>query len=211
MSYWASAGYVIAAPDFPLTSDTAPGGPQRGADSENQPGDAKFVLTEMLRVNGDATSPWRSLIDPTRLAYAGYSMGGGVTLGATFNTCCQDERVRAAIVMAGATPQYQGEYFAGPAVPVMFIHGAVDATVPYTSAQENYRRAKAPKFLLTALNGDHGSPYGADPRIAEATLVVRATIAFFDVYLKGKAEALAQLRSEVASQPSVATLDVVER
>ena len=211
MSYWASAGYVIAAPDYPLTSDTAPGGPQRSADFENQPSDAKFVLTEMLRVNGDDGSAWRGLIHPVRVAYAGYSMGGGVTLGAGFNSCCLDERARAAIVMAGGRPRYGGDYFAGPAVPVMFIHGERDTTVPYASSQENFAQAKAPKFLLTALDGDHGSPYSADSRSAEAALVVRATITFLDIYLKGQADALAQLRADVTRQSSLAKLEAVER
>ena len=211
MSYWASAGYVIAAPDYPLTSDTAPGGPQRGADFENQPGDAKFVLTEMLRVNGDDGSAWRGLIDPMRVAYAGYSMGGGVTLGAGFNSCCQDERARAAIVMAGGRPPYGGDYFAGPAVPVMFIHGGRDTTVPFAASQENYDQAKAPKFLLTSFEGDHGTPYSADSRSAEAALVVRTTITFLDIYLKGRTEALGQLRADVTGQSRLAKLEAVER
>jgi predicted dienelactone hydrolase len=44
---WAAAGFVVAAPRFPLTDDKTPGGPNAG-DVINQPADMSFVLTSVL-------------------------------------------------------------------------------------------------------------------------------------------------------------------
>ena len=44
---WVRAGYVVAAPTFPLSSEDAPGGSSAG-DLSNQPGDVSFVLTQVL-------------------------------------------------------------------------------------------------------------------------------------------------------------------
>ena len=44
---WASAGYVVALPRFPLTRGATPGGID-GADVQNQPGDVSFVIDEVL-------------------------------------------------------------------------------------------------------------------------------------------------------------------
>jgi len=47
----ASAGYVVAAPIFPLTNTHALGGPNE-ADLVNQPRDVSFVITKLLALNG---------------------------------------------------------------------------------------------------------------------------------------------------------------
>ncbi len=44
---WARAGYVVAAPVFPLENANAPGGPNE-SDLVNQPRDMSFVITSML-------------------------------------------------------------------------------------------------------------------------------------------------------------------
>ena len=44
---WARAGYVVAAPIFPLENANAPGGPNE-SDLVNQPRDMSFVITRML-------------------------------------------------------------------------------------------------------------------------------------------------------------------
>jgi hypothetical protein len=44
LQYWARAGYVVAAPIFPLGNANAPGGPNE-SDLVNQPRDMSFVIT----------------------------------------------------------------------------------------------------------------------------------------------------------------------
>ena len=51
LTAWAQAGYVVAAPIFPLGNQNAPGGPNE-SDLVNQPADMSFVIT--------SCSPWRA-------------------------------------------------------------------------------------------------------------------------------------------------------
>ena len=60
---WAGAGYVVAAPAFPLTNSNV--AEQNAGDVVNQPGDMSFVLTQMLRESRAPTSRLRRRDRPT--------------------------------------------------------------------------------------------------------------------------------------------------
>ena len=208
----ASAGYVVAAPDFPATSANAPGGPQREIDPpENQPGDVRFVLGEMLRLNADPADRLSGRIDPRRIGAAGHSMGAGVTMGVAYNTCCRDERVQAGVLMAASMPTiYRGDWFVPPSAPILVIHGDQDELLPYVGGRRIYANAEEPKFLLTILGGDHGSPYSGRTDAAGAAVVVAATIDFFDAYLKGRPDGVSRLRADT-DKPGVARLETAAK
>ena len=98
---WALAGYVVAAPVFPVENPNAPGGPDE-SDLPNQPGDMSFVVS---RLTGPA-SPLRGLIDPTRIAFAGQSDGAETALSAAYDRRFLDRRVDAAVILSGrSTPR----------------------------------------------------------------------------------------------------------
>ncbi|MDQ6726569.1 MAG: dienelactone hydrolase family protein [Actinomycetota bacterium] len=208
----ASAGYVVAAPDFPLTSAGAPGGPQRGVDApEAQPGDVRFVIDELLRLNGDPADALSARIDPRRIGAAGHSMGAGITMGVAYNSCCRDVRIRAGVLMAVDPPtQYHGDYFVPPVVPVLVIHGGQDEALPYQGGRRAYADAEPPKFFLTVLGGDHNWPYSAAAQPEGASVVMAATVDFFDAYLKGRADGLSRLRAD-ADRPGVTKFENVVR
>ncbi|MBV8162299.1 MAG: hypothetical protein JO265_15375, partial [Acidimicrobiia bacterium] len=73
---WAAAGYVVAAPEFPLTDGAVAGAALDENDIQNQPADVRFVITSLL---GPA-SPLAGRIDPSRLAVAGHSDGAETAL-----------------------------------------------------------------------------------------------------------------------------------
>ena len=177
----ASAGYVVAAPTFPLTSRGARGGPS-GGDYRNQPADVSFVISEMLRLNGDATNPLRGLIDAEKVAVAGHSLGAMTTLGVAYNSCCTDRRIKAAVPIAGVeAPFPEGTFVYRPEAPLLLIHGDADATVPYRGSENAYRAASAPKFLLTLVKGPH-SPFSG----VGGEVIVKVMQDFLDHYLKGR-------------------------
>jgi fermentation-respiration switch protein FrsA (DUF1100 family) len=176
----ASAGYVVAAPTFPLTSRGAPGGPS-GADYKNQPADVSFVISEMLRLNRDGTSLLRGLVDPEKVAVAGHSLGAITTLGVAYNDCCTDKRIKAAVPISGLELPFPGGRFVYPEVPLLLIHGDADRTVPYSGSENAYRAASAPKFLLTVVNGPHTLFFGPGGEV-----LVKVMEDFFDHYLKGR-------------------------
>ncbi len=196
---WASAGYVVAAPALPGSTDEA----ERAdwtVDLPNFPADVRFVVDEVLRVGAGA-------VDPGRIGVAGHSMGGMITLAVAGHTCCHDARMRAAVVLAGReTPFGSGQFWARIRTPVLLVHGDADTNVTYADGRRAYANAPPPRFLLTILGGDHGAPYTADPADPQARVVTDAALDFFDHYLKGAADGLIRLRARVAD-PRVAKLE----
>ena len=91
------------------------------------------------------------------------------------------------------------------APPLLLVHGNADPAVPYVSSIDVFNRARAPKGLLTILGGDHDSP--VNPAGRAFTSVVRATVDFFDRYLKGEAPALGRLERD--AEKGVTTLTFV--
>ena len=177
----AAAGYVVAAPTFPLSSRGAPGGPS-GADYKNQPADVSFVISEMLRLDGDGTSLLRVMVDPGKVAVSGHSLGAMTTLGVAYNTCCTDPRIKAAVPISGVEAPFPGGSFVyASRAPLLLIHGDADATVPYRGSEGAYRDASAPKFLLTIVHGPH-TPFAG----AAGEVIVKVMVDFFDHYLKGR-------------------------
>jgi len=193
---WASAGYVVAAPQFPLTSIGTPGGADL-ADYVNQPADMSFVISQALRASSQSRGTLAGLVDSARIGAAGHSLGGVTTLGLVANTCCRDSRVKAAIVMSGdaiSFPSSQPDFASAP--PILLVHGNADPTVPYSSSVYAFNEARPPKGLLTVEGGGHGST--ALPGTAFAT-VVRVTTDFWDRYLKGYGPALPSMETDARS------------
>ncbi len=206
---WAAAGYVVAAPIFPLSSTRLPGA---GGDVVNQPADVSFVVSEMLRLSAEPSGPYAGLIDPGRIAAAGHSLGAMTTLGAAFHSCCKDARIRAGIVLAGRErPFPDGTFFPpGPPTPLLVVHGDADPLLPLAGARQIFDHAPPPKFLLTVLGGDHDVPYaGSDGQARPETWVVMtATRDFLDRYLKDQGDA-ERMRRNLAGEP-LARLEIAD-
>jgi predicted dienelactone hydrolase len=201
---FAAAGYVVAAPTFPLSSGTAPGGP-RLTDYVNQPADVSFVIDEMLRLNRQPGSGLTGILEPSRIGVAGHSLGGITTIG-LLNRCCIDPRVDALVPMSGLQLPFPGGSFSyDRRLPVLLIHGNQDGTVPYTGSLVVFGQAAPPKFLLTLIGGGH-VPFGGE----HGRIVVESTINFFDRYLEHRPRGLRRLLRD-APVPLVSALDVVRR
>lgn len=180
---WARAGYVVAAPVFPLENADAPGGPYR-ADLPNQPGDVRLVISRML----DATGPLRGLVDRRRIAVAGHSDGGDTALAAAYGSG-RDPRVRAVLVLAGAT--LPGTDVSAPRTPLLAVQGTADTRNPPASTQAYWDRVRAPKYLLTLDAAGHLPPFTNGPQLP---IVRSVTLDFLDRYLRGDQRAGARLR-----------------
>jgi len=198
---WAAAGYVVAAPIFPLSSTRLPGG---GADLVNQPADVSFVISEMLRLNGAPAGPYAGRIEPGRIAVAGHSLGAMTTLGVAFHSCCLDDRIRAGIVLAGRErPFPTGTFFPGTRTPILVVHGDADPLLSLEGARQIFDHALGPRVLLTIIGGDHDAPYaGVDGQARPDTrLVMTATLDFLDQYLDDRHGALDRLQERLDGEP----------
>lgn len=169
---WARAGYVVAAPAFPVERPGAPGGPDR-TDLDNEPGDMSFVISRLIAAN----SPLRGLVDSRRIAVAGQSDGGVAALSVAYDRRYRDRRIEAAIVMSGAAALGFSRAPAG-SPPLLAVQGTVDPFNPPSSTTYYFGRMRRPKFLLWLEGAPHKEEYTTDDRWAP--VVRRATTAFLN-------------------------------
>lgn len=200
---WARAGYVVAAPVFPLENANAPGGPDE-SDLTNQPADMRFVISHMLTASKTGSGPLAGLVDATRIAVSGQSDGGDTALAMAYDSHFRDPRVSAAIILSGAEmPGVGGFTFPRGSPPLLATQGTADTVNPPSSTDMFFGLAQRPKYLLRLLEAEHLPPYSDQQ--PQLTIVERVTIAFLDGYLKRRPAALKRLVS-LGSVPGIATM-----
>jgi dienelactone hydrolase len=176
---WAAAGYLVAAPLFPLGNADAPGGPDE-SDIVNQPRDMSFVITRLLAASASSTSPLHGLVDPTRIAVAGQSDGAETAFAAAYERPWHDPRVRAAVILSGAKLGGHVRLVSRTA-PLLAVQGTADRINPPVYTLDLFRAVGRPKFLLLLGHAGHLGPYTVPgPRLAA---VERVSIAFLNHYL----------------------------
>ena len=206
LTAWAAAGFVVAAPVFPLENANAPGGPDE-RDLVNQPRDMRFVIDRLLGAAARRHGWASGLIDPRAIAVAGQSDGGETALAVAYDRVYRDPRVRAAVLLSGAQLPVGGSASLvahGP--PLLAVQGSADPVNPPARTAAFVAAVHAPKFLLTLPGASHLAPYTTEQ--PQLTIVQRASVAFLRAYLTPGARrstALATLR-RVARRPGLATL-----
>jgi dienelactone hydrolase len=199
--HWVKAGYVVAAPSFPLSRKDAPGG-TTGADLASQPGDVAFVTREVLERAHTRDSEFYGLVDADRVALAGKSFGAITVLEAGYNPAEQVPNIKAVIAMTGVA--LEGAQFEAIDTPLLLEHGDEDALVPCSSSQHVYERARSPKFFVTLNGSDHLNAFHGGSSPAEV-VVERTTIDFLDRYVLDEAAALGRLQRD-GDVPGVASI-----
>lgn len=164
LAAWTRAGFVVAAPAFPLTNDTVAGHAQNWTGLAQQPKDVRFVIDEMLRLADDPTSPVHDLIMKDQIGAGGLSLGGATTYGVVFNDCCRDPRIKSAEVLSGAQlPVGGGENHIDGHVPLLIMHGDKDAALPYAAEVKTFTEGAGPIWFVTLAGGTHAPPFEDDP------------------------------------------------
>jgi dienelactone hydrolase len=190
LSHWAAAGFVVAAPLFPLTNhDVAD---QVLTDITNQPADVSYVLTQVLGLGTTAGDPLEGRIDSRHIAAAGHS-GGAITALGLFTPCCADARFTAAVLLASSLQGF-GSDFTTSTVPALFEHGTADDTIPLTDGQQGYQAWPGPKALVELAEATHTSPYSNRPPSANFSTVEATTTDFLRWALDGDDDALTSFR-----------------
>lgn len=184
---WTRAGYVVAAPVFPLENDHAPGGPDEH-DLVNQPRDMSLVISAL---SGASPARWpERLVDRHHIAVAGQSDGGDTALAVAYDPSVADHRVSAAIILSGAEDPF-APAFRMPAwgPPLLAVQGTEDTINPPWQTNAFFDQASRPKYLLKLLGAGHLPPYTEPGR--QLTEVEHITLAFMQRYLRGRPAALA--------------------
>jgi len=182
LDHWAAAGFVVVAPQFPLTSDANPNHNLEVDDQENLPADISAVLDGVLDATSRRGNPREGRIDPTRIAAAGFSLGGGATYALAFNDCCIDERIGAAAIFGSAVLIHGGNTDLARPLPLLVVHSTGDEALSYGYARYSFEKAGGPAWLVTLAGPPHHDPFDDTPTDFDAA-VMGTTTAFWDLTL----------------------------
>ncbi len=149
----ASRGYVVAAPDHPLTARWSWGGPVV-EDVVNQPADLSFLIDTIVGWD-DEDRPFDGTIDPERIGVMGLSLGGMTATLAAFHPRLRDPRIRAAVSLAGPMTIFGPEFFATVSVPFLMIAGDADVVIDYPTNAPLVPERVPGGELVTIAGGSH--------------------------------------------------------
>jgi dienelactone hydrolase len=165
----AAQGFIVAAPDFPLSS-TSPPGPVTEDDIDNQARDVSFLLTTLAA--SMVPVEVRTHIAPGEAGVVGHSDGGNTAARVASNSCCFDERIGAAVILSGDEGQSGGSWGVPGSPPMLLVQGTADTINPWELSQRLYDDAAPPKWLVAINGAEHLAPYTSGPqRGAIVTLV----------------------------------------
>lgn len=201
---WASAGYVVAAPSFPLSDETVAGANLDESDISNEPGDMSFVVTQLLSLAArpaGADNPLSGRVDAHRVAAAGHSDGATASVYLGYAPGYHDQRLRAVIALS-ADPFPDRASVPG-SVPMLSVHGDADSVVPFSNAQRLIDQVQTRRVFLVLHGADHLPPIEGDT--AWTPIVDRVTIDFLDRYLADRTSTDDAIVAD-ANQPALATL-----
>ena len=148
LDHLASHGYVVAAPDFPLSKFNAPGGASV-VDLPGQPGDLRFLLAALPGLVPGVG-------DDAPVGVSGLSLGAITTLLVTYDRTLREPRIRAALPMA---PPYAcaltRRFYRATRPPLLLLHGDADVMAPSVNDELAFHRARGPRHLVTIHDGSH--------------------------------------------------------
>lgn len=178
---WAAHGYVVAAPEFPLTDQAVAGANLDENDINNQPADLRFVADSLV----SAGSPVAARTDPSEVVVAGHSDGSESALAASVApTPAGEPPFRALIAMS--VQQLPGvTHTANP--PMLVTQGDRDDINPPSYGYQVYGQGASPKYLLVLRGGGHLPPLESGSAWLPGVEVV--TEAFLDCYAARDASA----------------------
>lgn len=188
----AAAGYIVAAPDFPLTSRVNGAVDER--DTFNQPADLSFLADQMRgTMNRDgllAGHVWTG-----RFGAMGQSDGSLTVMGMGLNSCCLDPDLAGLVSLSGKVTGWVNGWFPTGSRPVLEVHGSNDTINPLGNGQQLFAQAPAGSAIVTIDGGDHFDIFSTRDTVPT---IAAAAIAFFDQTVRGDATARTRLASAVA-------------
>lgn len=156
----ASYGYIVVVPEFPLTNLLAEGGADIH-DAVNQPKDVSYVIDQMLAASKNSAHVLAGGIDDARIGAVGVSLGGLTTLLVSFHPKLHDARIKAALPIAPASSFFAEGFYHTRELPMLIVHGDLDAFLDYQSnGRRSFTRAAPNARLVTVHKGTHAA-FGA--------------------------------------------------
>lgn len=204
---WAVAGYVVAAPRFPLTSDANPDHDLEVDDQVNLPADVSFVIDQVLAASQTPGDPLEGRVDPGAIGAAGFSLGGGATYALVFNDTYRDPRIRSAAILASAVLFDAQSVDLSASFPLLIVHSTTDEQLDYEFARNAFSLAGGPAWFVTLDGFAHHDPFDDAPTPVDDA-VEALTTAFWDLTLADGGDAAgSRLADAVASAGGLAQLE----
>ena len=210
----ATAGFVVAAPAFPLTNQEAPGG-QVGNIQEvaHQPADVSFLISALLDANATPGDALHDRIVPTHIAALGHSLGGTTVTALTRKACCRDPRVAATILFAPGPVDFFRNRFgddpiaAGP--PTLILQGHRDPIISLGSSQNLYAQFDPPRFLVGIPEADHSDAIEArtEPLTDVQQVTQRSIVTFLNAVFHGAGSEFAHTLDALAAEGNLVQRD----
>jgi predicted dienelactone hydrolase len=176
----AAAGYVVAAPSFPLTDQNAAGANLDRGDLPNQAGDVSFVITSLTYATPPALA---GKVDGQRIGIVGHSDGADTALDVGYFPFRNDPRVKAVAAFSPDAMTGAGGSV-GNGVPLLLEHGDRDTIVPFSNSQSVFNQVHSHRFFLVMHGADHLPPVqGVAPW---APVLEQTAVAFLDRYVAGR-------------------------
>lgn len=182
LRYWTSAGFIVAAPIFPLENANAPGGPNE-SDLPNQPADMRFVIASLEQLSRSPHGTLSGHVNATEVAVAGHSDGGDTALALAYDPSLRDAQLAAAMILSGAEiPMLPAFKIARGGPPLLATQGTADTINLPSATAAFFDTAPPPKYLLQLPGESHIGPYTTDK--PQLSAVERVTTAFLQYYLE---------------------------
>jgi predicted dienelactone hydrolase len=150
----ASAGFVVAAPSFPLADAARGNGLDRG-DIPEEAGDVSVVIGTLTK------GPLAARIRTGAYAVVGHSDGADVALLDGYGQGRVDARLRGVVSIA---PDAMTAAVSASDVPLLLVQGDADSIVPYSNSQTVFGQVSAPRGYLTLRGADHLPPIAGGTR-----------------------------------------------
>jgi predicted esterase len=189
----AAAGFIVAAPDFPLSSSALDGEPVR--DIVDQANDVSFVITSLLDPSS-RPAELLGLVANTQVGLIGHSDGAVTAAGVAYNDQYADSRIGAAVILSGAEAFFPGSWFSTSSPALLAVHGTADEVNPFGASQTLFAGATGAKWLVGVTGGSHLAPFTTDAVRPEISVLVAD---FLRAELSGDAAASARIATDATA------------
>ena len=156
----ASYGYIVVAVDFPFTNTNRllVGESLDTSDIANQARDVSFLIDRLLAFSRDPLHILARGVDEARIGAVGVSMGGLTTLLVALHPKLLDRRVKAAAPIAPLSSFFLPGFYHVREIPLLFVHGDLDAFVDYElNGRRAFERAAPNAQLVSFAMGTHAA------------------------------------------------------